>query len=107
MFRQEATGHVERANLIAYGIENLSGGRRSVHHADGVRTDAVIEERQRVQQYSPPITSKCLRELRDDSLCRAAQLVTKHDHDVAFSVCNRLSRCVDCARLNTGFLRCE
>src|ERR1044072_2046910 len=105
MFGQEAAGHVERANLTAERIENLTRRCWRIHHADSVRADTVVEERQRMQQYSSSFTCKRLRERCYDGLRCGAKLVTKHDHDVARGVCNCLARGIDRARFDTGFLR--
>ncbi len=53
------------------------------------------------------VSAKRLRQLSNDRLGSFAKLVTKHDHDIAFAVCNRLACGVDRGRFNTRFLRCE
>ena len=107
MFRQETSGHVERMNRVARGIEKLLRRDLRFHHAHVVRADAVVVERQRVEQDAPSIACERLSQLSDYSLRRAADLVTKHDHDVAGGVCDDLSCGIDLTRFDTCFLRGE
>src|SRR5215213_1133114 len=107
MFRQEAAGHVERANRVAGAVEKLSRRHSRVHHSHVVRADTVVKERQRMEQETTAFSRKRFRQLRDDGLSFTADLVTKHDHYIACRVCYRLSSGVDVARLDTGLLRGE
>ena len=60
-----------------------------------------------MKQHAPAFGCKRLRQLRDDRLRFAADLVTKHHHHVALRVCDHLTRGVDLACFDTGFLRGE
>src|SRR5215813_11387715 len=104
MLRQKTSGQVERANRVAGVVEKLSWRDRRVHHSHVVRADTVVEERQRMKQETPVFSGKRSRQLRDDGLCFAADLVTKHDHDVAAGIRNRLSRGIDSTGFDTGLL---
>src|ERR1051326_2340218 len=107
MFGQEAAGNIERANRVAGAIEKLSRRDGCIHHSHVVCPDAVVEERQRVKQETTAFARKCSWQLLDDSLRFTADLMTKHDHHVTVCIRNRLSRGIDCTRLDTGLLYSE
>src|SRR5256885_11121322 len=106
MLRQETSNHVERANRAARGIENLSGRGWGVHHSHVVRAITVVEEWQRVKQNTPALGSKKRRQLSNDRLRVGAELMAKHDHQIASRIGQYLACGVDVSSLNAGFLCC-
>src|ERR1043165_7183830 len=67
VFRQEAACDIERANRIARRVQHSTGRRLRLHHPHIVRSDAVVEERQRVEEDATISRNKLLPHLSDRS----------------------------------------
>ena len=70
-----------------------------------VRADAVVEERQRMQQNATALAAQRKGELRDDRLRCRTQFPTEHDHDVARRLIDRLAQRCEFALVDPHLLR--
>src|SRR2546423_3666049 len=104
MLRQETSNHVERANRVTRCIENLNRRGRSLQHSHIVRAETVVEKGQRMKQDSPSFRSKKTRQLSDNRLRFATDLMTQHDHKIAGGICQHLTRGIDVSSFNSGSL---
>ena len=70
-----------------------------------MRADAVVEERQRMQQNATALAAQRKGELRDDRLRCRTQFPTEHDHDVARRLIDRLAQRCEFALVDPHLLR--
>src|SRR5690349_7219483 len=77
LFRQETTCDVERTNRVACGVEHSTRGGWGIHHSHVVRANAVVEERQRMEEDAPVSRCKPLCQLCDGGLRRRCELATE------------------------------
>src|SRR5205085_11788871 len=77
---QETARDVERAQTLSRLIEQLRSAEFRVHQPDIVRADAVVVERERVEQEAPAFArAQELRQLREHRLRRRAQLAAERE----------------------------
>ena len=81
MHRQQASGQVHCPNRFAFGVQQFIDVFAAGKHV--MRADAVVKERQRMQQNAIPFTAEKVRELRDYRLSFSADFGTEHDDDIA------------------------
>ena len=62
-----------------------------------MRPDAVVKERQRMQQNPPPLAGKQVGKLRNNGLRLSAQLSAEHYNDVALGFVKGLTQRCDLA----------
>src|SRR2546423_3566360 len=66
-----------------------------------MRADAVVVERQRVEQQATAFGCEQMRHLSDDGLRSGAEFAAKHDDDVALNFIYRFSCCLNFGNVNT------
>ncbi len=89
---QEAPGDVEGAHVGARRVEDFERVVGARHQAEVVTADAVVEERQRVQEEAAPLLlAEGRRHAREHRLRLGAQLAAEEDDHVARGLADKLA----------------